>query len=343
MPFHQRFEHILLKSNDYIYKLNLNSNIVLNNFNPNMQLVSSNNILNGQHKFNSLWFDIDEKDNIYGLVNTDDGILLYIYITSKYIFKNILLNYGPDISSIKFPYIKKLNNVTHIIYYEISNILPHFCKLIHYYQSSNKWIKNIIDTTHYNVLSNFNIKFIKSEPAIFYLKIINGYEQLFTSEFNLETSLWSNPQQITHSNNKKIYLSCVTDKSGFYHIVFSENKNDKYLCMYITGFFKKGKFNVTKCCSSNNTIACMFPNISVINDNIYIQWIEYNHLYTTYSNNYGSTWTPCKLNNSSCINSFQGYNFKFNKPPNCSYNTEIFFALCNSVKPLGISDFKNYL
>ncbi|MDU6115484.1 MAG: hypothetical protein E6649_13805 [Paeniclostridium sordellii] len=272
--------------------------IVLKRIKKNLNDRYSIKIIDGIYSFVDFYADINNDDEIYGILNDKSGFLWNIYIDEKnsesiILNKELILKYDNEISCIKFPYIKYLKKETHIIYYLINKDEPFKCELIHINKEDNLVIKNKIDFSHYNIISNFEVLWEGSIPILFYFKCINGYEELFVSKLESKDT-WSEPIKITNTKKTKVYLSVIKDNAGCFNIVFSEESDGKYHCRYIKGELKGNTFYQTYTETIKTDIMCLFPHLINYKDTSYIQWGEYNYLYTCESNDLGNTWSSSR-------------------------------------------------
>lgn len=337
MAFMRNFDTIIVKSNMNISKINSDNGLTLYNYDSNFNLQYSKTILSKELLFLDYWFDIDEKDNIYGLVHDKENFLIYYNINDNYIVKNKLLKYDSNKNFIKFVYIKKINNSTNIFYYSLDKLNPNNLLLMHRYNQNNKWYTFIIDSFSYNVLTNYVVVFDKySFPTIFYFKLYEGFEELFVSSFDSNIMSWSDPIQLTNSKKPKIYLSAIYDSNDKYHIVFSENNSNKYYCIYIHGYIENSHFHMIHNWILCDTVACTFPTIIEYNSIIYAEWIEYHNLYLMYSQNYGHTWSHNSIAQDSSSLPFSCCSYHSNAPSNDTFNYYTLYIFKNTLKILGL-------
>lgn len=312
MPFINKTEILIQKSNKNSTIFNLDKNIVYNSIDSNFNKLSSHKIIDGNYCFVDIWLDINNDDSIYGVINDKKGKLLNVNIKDDVIDKTTIIKYDYKDFFIKFPYIKNTPKGNHLIYYLINKNLFYSSNLIHIYIKNDIYVKKQIDFIDYNIMSNFIVTWDNNTPSIFYFKFINGSEELFISTFNLDSLQWSVPLQITNSKKSKIYLSVIRHIDDSYHIVFSENNNDRYYCRYINGYLKDGKFNIYKSTFIRSTVMCLFPHLIEFNSTLYAQWVEYHDLYTCKSNDLGETWSAPILCKSISNSPFLRYEFRSN-------------------------------
>lgn len=334
MSFIRKFESLIKKSNENIINIKLDDGVEIYNYSSDFKLISQKRLLAGNYSFADICFDINEDDTLYGVVNENSN-LSYLYINNKIILKNRFFNYNLSGFTLKFPYIKKINNSIHIMYYLI-NDTEAYCKLIHYCRLNDKWIKTEIDTTKYSILSNFVVTFEDSVPVIFYYKLVNNYEELFISTFDLNTNTWSLPFQITNTRKTKVYLSIIQDSKNYYHITFSENNFHRYHCTYIKGYISENEFIILNYQTVSKTVACTFPNLIECENILYLQWIEYSNLYACISYDAGGTWMKPFIDDFAPDNPFICYNYKSNYLNDKINNSSAIFACNNSSKILGL-------
>ena len=338
MSFIENFESLIEKSNNNISNITLDDGITLYNHDSNFKLLSSKKLIDGNYSFADYWFDINKSDVLYGLINDKNGTLIHCYINDSFIIKNSILKYDSNKITIKFPYIKNINGITHIIYFEVHKGDEYYCNLIHYYKKNSKWFKCEIDSLNYVILTNFVAIFNSSNPIIFYLKIVNGSEEVFFSTFDLITNTWSTPFQITITNKEKVYLSVIKSSNNFYNIIYSENNLTSYYCTYINGYVDNNIFIPNIPITISNAIPCVFPHLIEHKNNLYAQWLVSHDLYTSISNDFGKTWSKEVLFEDISDVSFSCYNFKSNNFTNDIYNLSNIFSYENSLEMLGIED-----
>lgn len=337
MAFMRKFDTLLHKSNNTMCKIDSQDGINLYNYDNHFNLLFSKKLQSGEFSFLDYWFDIDTKDNVYGIINDKKGTLLTLSITNKYLIKNKLLQYNPDEEFIKFVYINSNIYCTNIFYYSFNVNNPYNGSLIHHYQKDNIWHTNIIDSISYNVLTNFVVTYDNDNiPSIFYYKLTDGFEELFVSVFDNNSYTWCTPIQITTSKMSKIYLSVIKDYQNCYHILFSENNFSKYHCTYIKGYVDDYKFNVSSSIKISDTVACTFPNLLESQKRLYAQWIEYHNLYLRFSDDHGKTWSMVSINKDSLELPFVCCNYHSNYQQEADMNYFILYMNQNSTQILGI-------
>lgn len=337
MSFIENFESLIKKSNNYISNITLDDGITLYNYDSNFNLLSSKKLIDGDFSFADYWFDINKSDLLYGLINDKNGSFMHYYINDNFIIKNNILKYNPNKITIKFPYIKNINGITHIIYFELHKGAE-YCNLIHYCKKDNKWFKYKVDSINYKILTNFVVVLNNCNPIIFYLKILNGSEEVVYSIFDLATNSWSTPSQITNTNKEKVYLSVIKSSNDFYNIIYSENNLNGYYCTYINGYIGNNKFITNNSITISNNVTCVFPHLIEYKNNLYAQWLEYNNLYTSISKDSGISWSKKILFDSISNIPFSCYSFKHNKSNNDIYNLNNMFSYEKSLKMIGIEE-----
>lgn len=336
MSFTKKFETIIKKSDNTITKFNVDSGIVLESLSNQYDLLHSKKIIDGDYSFADFFFDITNTDSIYGIINNKKDSLIYIYIDDNIMTKTTLLKYDSNKNEIKFPFIKKLNKINHVLFYSIETKENNkTCNLIHYYQDKKRWVKTLVNTIDFAILSNFVVDVSENNLNLFYLKIVDGFEEVFLSTFDLENNIWIEPIQITDSHKSKVYLSVVRSTLKDYHIVFSENNSSRYFCTNINVSIENYQCTLSNYIYIKETIACTFPQLILYKKRLYAQWIEYHDLDTCCSEDLGKTWSKSKKDSFSFY-PFSRYDYKSNSANDIDYNISTAFIQEDSFVFLGL-------
>ena len=99
---------------------------------------------------------------------------------------------------------------------------------------------------------------------------------------------------------------------------------------------KNKKISVKEHLNIYKTVACEFPNISMINDKLYIQWLEFNELFTSCSKDYGKTWSYPNLFNNNENKSIIRYDYRCNFLNDNKIYLSNIFSYNKDYYPLGI-------
>jgi len=330
MTFINETKFILKKSDNNLVVFNIDDNIRYKVLDYNLDTLSSETLYKGKFSYINAWFDIDKNDFIYGIINDSKGKLISMNINNGIVNDSTLLKYDYRNFIIKFPYIKILDNEEHIIYFSINKKNKHLGQLIHIYKNNDIYIKNKIDLINYNILSNFIVTWKDNIPTIFYFNIVNGFEEIFMSTFNLNTLNWSKPSKLTNTRKSKIYLDVIYTEDGYYHIVYSENNDYKYYCRYLKLTIKDNIFKIIENKSLKNNIMCLFPTLISNKSNLFIQWVEYHDLYTCKSFDDGKSWGEPIKNTSISHYQMLRYYYKSNCNINNNYNLSYVFGKDNT-------------
>lgn len=336
MSFERKFNTLLGKSDNSLYELSYDNGIELYIYDKDSKLKYKKKFVTGNYNFSNTFFDVDNKDSVYGVIYTKDNTLLYTYINQEHIYKSTLLKIDNPNFKITFPYIKKIDNKIHLFYYLVDTTRSDECTLIHYYYNGDKWVKSEIDKIKYFILSNFVITFNDNNPTIFYLNDNKGYEEVFIARFNEKTSSWNSSIQGTNTGKTKVYLSAIESPKNYYHIVFSENNSDRYHCAYYSGELADNKFIRKDYIIIQDAVACEFPHILKSNNELYIQWLEFSELFTSFSEDNGSTWSSPKFFFNDTDDSIIRYDYKSNPKRNLQLDVSYIFSYKTSHCSLGI-------
>lgn len=299
--------NILIKTNNDLYCFDLNEDITFTKINNDNSIPQK--VLDGDFSFVDIWLDKNQNDTIYGIINDKKGKILSLNIENDNIDKQTMIKYDYKNFIIKFPYIKQISNAKHTIYYSINKNIPLLANLIHIYEDDNNFVKNTIDFIDYNILSNPVVTYLDDKPILFYFKVVDKYEELFVSTFDLNSYSWSTPIQITNSNKSKIYLSVLQDENNNFHIVFSENDYNKYHCKYINITLENDNFKINQESIISKEVMCLFPSIIKKDSTMYIQWVEYFDLFISKSDDFGTSWSNPIIDKSMSNQQFIRYQY----------------------------------
>ncbi|MGL5314993.1 MAG: hypothetical protein ACRC92_17200 [Peptostreptococcaceae bacterium] len=330
MTFINETKTILRKSDNSLVVFNLDNNLEYENIDSYLNKVAIRKISDGEFSFINTWFDIDKDDNIYGIINDSKGRLINLDIKEDQTESSTLVKYDYKNFIMKFPYIKEVDDVKHIFYYSLNKKTNCISYLIHIYKKDNISIKTKIDIVKYNIMSNFVVTWNGNIPSLFYFNKVNGFEEIFASTYDLDNLKWSSPTQLTNSKKIKIYLSAIRHVDNSYHIVYSENHNGKYFCEYLKLNINNNVFDILESNTIANNLMCLFPCIIGYYSILYIQWVEYNDLFTCKSTNLGKTWSEPIKDNEISDYPFIRYEYKSNNNLDTVYNLTSVFANNNS-------------
>ena len=333
MSFEKEFKTYLIKSNKNVSEISLINGVSLNNYDNKFNIISSKKIISGSQSFVDTYFDIDENDSIYGLINSKRGSLIYIYSNDQYLIKTNILSFNGRKNSVKFPYIKKFpHNIIHVFFYLVNVSKTNYCTLFHFYYDGTTWYKSTISTLNYFLLTNFSVSWDKDIPTVFFLKKFNNCSEIFLSTFNLVDKKWTEAIPITMTKREKVYLSILKTTNKQYHITFAENNNNKYYCMY----FNEAADNISvlnhQYIHLNKKTICSFPNLLVKNSTLYLQWIEGTVLLTCKSQNSGKTWSTPLENKQADFKPF--YRCQYNSNNKAISYPSIFYTFKKPISPI---------
>lgn len=321
MGFFNECSYILRNSEKDMMFINNNSNLNYNLFFKSEGISSYNILLDYPLSFSKYYFDIDNNDLIYGILNNESiDVVSFDYISNRFNMIN-KIEYDYTQFSLDFPYIKFIDDDIHILYYLTDNSSSTTI-LFHHYRHNNIWFENKIDFINTSILDNFTVFFNNNSPIIFYIGCTNGVTQILTSSFNLSTCMWSEPIQLTSSINNKIYLSVISDSMNFYHITFSEAVDNGYCVRYLNGYLNLNKFTINLSKLVTTSKDCSFPSLISHKENLYLMWVQDKILYTIKSIDLGLSWSEpwedIYTMSNKFIRSFIKSNYKDDLVYNCS-------------------------
>lgn len=336
MSFINNCSTIIRRSNKEMFYIHYDNGILFNYYNNNGEFVESTKLKNNRFvDFTNAYFTLDKYDNVYGIYNGNGLKMVDIPKYSNKINERPILNYDVDKFNILFPYIHTIDDSIHIIYHVFNNNSPNSSALLHHYRHNGVWTESKIDFVNQIIADNFAVIWVSDSPVIFYFNLVNGYEELFFSRFNSSTVTWSSPVQITNSKKNKLYLSVLKDNMNFYHITFCENGGNGYAVKYINGYLSENSMDIDTSTYVTGPSTCMYPSFIKEKSKLYIMWVNYGKLHTSFSNNLGKEWSEHNIDDSSIEDDFVRANFYSNYSSDSVYNVSSVFSTRDDVGILG--------
>ena len=336
MSFINQNSFIIRKSNKHLVNIYFTNNLCLDFYNSSNELTHSTTLTNFIPSQSSyINFTLSNNDLIQGIYKKDNLKLLSISNSDNSISQCDLLSYNNKKFNIIFPFFKNIDNSYHILYYLYNNSSRNTCVLFHHYCTNGVWIENKIDFINHIVLDNFTVLWSNNSPIVFYFNLVNGFEEVFFSRFNINSSTWSKPCQITSSKKHKIYLSVIKDSMNFYHITFCENIDNGYSVRYLNGFLNDLGFSFETDLFITGSSSCMYPSLIKENNKLNLMWVNFNRLYTCSSDDFGTTWSDHSIDEISIENDFTMSKFLSNYKEDSCFNLSNTFNIYKSIDILG--------
>ena len=286
--------NLIRRSTKDIFYIFNNHGLYYNYYNKDNKL-SKRNILisNNTLDYTQFYFSIDKFDKIYGIVSDNAIKIVECENDSDIFLLKETFSFDYEKFGVCFPYIKYMEGTTHMFYYVYSPQFTNSAIIFHQYRNEKgKWVENQIDMVNFNILDKFYIVFNNNIPTIFYLNLVGEYEEVFYSTFIYENLKWSEPKQLTNTQTNKLYFNILNDiDNNLYHVVFSENTQNQYSIKYMNYNIKDDTFIENLSCFLTEPSLCSFPCIILENSTLYIMWVCFEKLYTSFSNDLGSTWS----------------------------------------------------
>ena len=236
-----------------------------------------------------------------------------------------------------FPFIKYIDDNIHMFYYVYSPKFTNSAVIFHQYKNNEgQWIENQIDFVNFNILNQFYIVFNYNIPTIFYLNLVDNYEQVFYSTFDYNNLSWSNPIQLTNTASNKLYLNILKiPDSDMYHLVFCENTNDQYSVKYLNFNVKDNILVQNISCFITEPSLYTFPSLIMENSILYCMWVSFDKLFTSFSKDFGKTWSKPVCDETSVSEYFLRTNIHSNVDDDLIYKDLYLFTTMNTLSILG--------
>lgn len=327
---------IIRSSNKDVFNIKLDNTSIVFDYYKDNNFINSNTLnIKSKVNFSNCSFNLDSNDNVYGVYRDKALKLVEVNKHNNKISSKDILTYNHKKFNILFPYINIVDSNIHLLYYVYNNNSTNTCALFHHYNHNGVWIENKIDFINHICLDNFVVLWSQNCPIVFYLKLFDGYEEVFFSRFNNSTFTWSNPVQITNSKKSKLYLSVLKDSMNFYHITFCENENNGYYIRYMNGYLNENKFDINTYSSIADNSAYMYPSLLKNNNSLYLMWVNHNRLFSSISNDLGKTWSDNNIDEFSIKEDFTRAKFISNYKDDLIYNSTGVFTTYKDIGLLG--------
>ena len=224
-----------------------------------------------------------------------------------------------------------------MFYYVYSPKFTNSAVIFHQYKNNEgQWIENQIDFVNFNILNQFYIVFNYNIPTIFYLNLVDNYEQVFYSTFDYNNLSWSNPIQLTNTASNKLYLNILKiPDSDMYHLVFCENTNDQYSVKYLNFNVKDNILVQNISCFITEPSLYTFPSLIMENSILYCMWVSFDKLFTSFSKDFGKTWSKPVCDETSVSEYFLRTNIHSNVDDDLIYKDLYLFTTMNTLSILG--------
>ena len=336
MSFINKHSTIIRRSSKDLFFINYDKEISYKYYNKDNNFVFEKKLIaNNSIDFSNCYFSLNRFDEIYG-VYCDNGLrMLSTTSESSTFYEKEILGYDSSKFGISFPYLNIINDDIHIFYYVYNHNSNNTCALFHHFKHKDVWTENKIDFINHIVLDNYIVIWSQDTPIIFYFNLVNGFEEIFLSKFNLSTLTWSNPIQITNSKKNKIYLNVLKDSMNFYHITFCERIESGYSVKYINGYLNDNLFEVDNSSYITYPSTFMYPCLLKKDSILYLMWVNFGRLYTSSSSDLGKTWSEHKIDPYSVEDDFIRANFFSNYKDDSSYNVNSIFTTMDDVGIIG--------
>lgn len=236
---------------------------------------------------------IDEKNTIYlAYQNLNNDILLAIIRGDK--INRIKLTEG---STKEVYYLQVIGNneEPHIFYFKPEDETVKKYKLYHHHLNDKDWIVDVVDEIEIRELLNPLSVFKTKEEIIaaYYDNNLQG-EQIYIRPFNFKDGKWGEKIKLTDSENYKLYLDliCINNKL---HLTYCQYEGGILVVKYEMFNYEDGHISKQKEEEISNLGSQQDPTLIYFDNRLWVSWIEYEKVYSRYSDDGGNTWSPIYL------------------------------------------------
>lgn len=335
MSFINNYSYTIRRSNNDLFYFYINNGLYYRYYKNSETLLHEINILeNYITNFTYFNFCIDKNDDIYGVLSFDNLRIIKCKNNDFNFESYSVLKFDFQKFSMSYPYIKKIDNTLHIFYYVYSLEANSVSYLYHLYNEDGVWNQQKIDTINHLMLNEYKVIYLDNRLIVFYLNMINNVEELFCCSFDCINKKWDNPIQITNTSKNKLYLDVIY-KDDFFHISFCHKVNNNYAVSYLKLRLENLNFTNFILVDITEPSIYMYPSFATYNDTIYLMWIYFNKLYTTYSIDNGNSWSINSLDNKSTYEDFLRTKYLTNYNDDATFYDNTLFVTDKEINFLG--------
>ena len=338
MTFINNTSNSIRRSSKDIFYIFNNNGLYYNYYDKDNTLIKDNILIsNNTIDYTQFYFTIDNLDKIYGIVSDNAIKIVECEKDSNIFLLKETFSFDYEKFAVCFPFIKYIDDNIHMFYYVYSPKFTNSAVIFHQYKNNEgQWIENQIDFVNFNILNQFYIVFNDNIPTIFYLNLVDNYEQVFYSTFDYNNLSWSNPIQLTNTASNKLYLNILKiPDSDMYHLVFCENTNDQYSVKYLNFNVKDNILVQNISCFITEPSLYTFPSLIMENSILYCMWVSFDKLFTSFSKDFGKTWSKPVCDETSVSEYFLRTNIHSNVDDDLIYKDLYLFTTMNTLSILG--------
>ncbi|KXZ40198.1 hypothetical protein JWYL7_1273 [Alkalithermobacter thermoalcaliphilus JW-YL-7 = DSM 7308] len=132
----------------------------------------------------------------------------------------------------------------------------------------------------------------------------------------------------------------MCDEINMYNITWSEFVNENLVVRYMSGYLTENSFNVMNNLYLSEYSNCSFPTLIKTNNVLWNMWIQMDKIYSSYSLDYGKTWSNPKEDYKSTQENIIRYKFVTNNKEDIKkYRLDAAFGTyCCGISFVGFTD-----
>lgn len=310
MPLIGRHEYLLqtTKAKRYNLYLDQHKDLYCISSNENRQWAEKNQVFSmACHSFD---VDLAPDDSIHAVSCHTNGFVYYHWLfkgtwKSKEVFQHPL---SEKVLSCR---IKSILGQTHLVF-----MLNQGKKttLYHYLlkADTDEWVKSTIAELSFNKYVNpINLLTNGKENSpllLFYSSLVGRHEQIYFTGYDISENSWFKPKQLTDIKSTKLYMDCLMDQRGTLHLTWSDYEQDTLSVQYLRMESDSIKTQ-TQRKTLSKPLNCSFPQLILLQNQLYLIWIQFNHLTRAISMDNGKTWSKPENIKGSKLKHFKRYRY----------------------------------
>jgi len=282
---------------------------------------------------------IDEKNTIYlAYQNLNNDIMLAIIHDDRI---NKIRLAETSVNEVYYINVVCNDGEPHIFYFRPEKGKAKKYKLYHNYINDKEWIVDVVDEIEVRELLNpFVVYSTKREIITAYYDYDIQGEQIYIKSFNFKDNKWGEKIKLTDSENHKLYvdLICINNKL---HLTYCQYEEGNLIVKYDRFNYVDGHIIKEMDEEISNLGSHQDPTLIYFDNKLWISWIEYEKVYSRYSDDNGNTWSSIYLWKESINKSIVRYKYS-----NCDENNEAIFnysfgKIKDDIKFIGFGPLEN--
>ncbi|RBP41545.1 hypothetical protein [Garciella nitratireducens] len=226
--------------------------------------------------------------------------------------EKIIIETNPSIQNLNLCFVR---DQLHIFYCISEEKNGRVYKIQHHFKNGQDWkVEEVCSLMKGQILNPIEIFVKKDKIQLLYYHVVEGIEQLFIKTYDCKKEKWEGGQQLTNSNEKKLYLDVLHIKNELY-ITYCEYVQENLIVKYEKYLIEENYRKIREE-EISNPANCQYPTFIYFNERLWLCWTEYDYVVSRYSEDEGIHWSELYLYKDSKREEILRYKYQTNKEEN---------------------------